>query len=144
MSTAYRAGFSISYGKLRQIILERYENGWMPKAGRCKKYKHNSLIAGKISVDGTWELKTAKYFDSLGVKWKRNTKRFKYINLEGKVSHYTPDFWIDDWDTYIEVKGYKTELDDCKWKQFTEKLEVWDKNKLTELKIIGKYINGDK
>lgn len=113
--------------KLRNIINERYENGWSPKAGRCKKIEYNSPIAGIVKLDGTWELETAKILDALEVRWKRNTQRFKYINLDGKESHYTPDFWIEDWDTFLEVKGYETPLDRCKWEQFTNNLIVWRK-----------------
>lgn len=27
---------------------------------------------------------------------------------EGRTRHYVPDFWVSDWQQYIEVKGYKT------------------------------------
>lgn len=109
---------------LRKSIVKRYEDGWMPKAGRCKKYIYESPVAGKVSLDGTWELTTAKWLDYKGFTWKRNTKRFRYTNLKGKVSHYTPDFYVEDIG-YVEVKGYETELDRCKWKQFNEPLTVW-------------------
>ena len=32
--------------RARLNIIKRYENGWMPKAGRCKKYKHISCFVG--------------------------------------------------------------------------------------------------
>lgn len=62
--------------------------------------------------------------------------RFPYINLKGKNSTYCPDFWVEDWNTFIEVKGYKTDLDDCKWRQFKEPLKVWNLNKLKKLGIL--------
>ena len=37
----------------RANIIARYEAGWMPKAGRCKKFKHSSPIAGEVLLDGT-------------------------------------------------------------------------------------------
>lgn len=110
----------------RERILKRYEDGWMPKAGRCKKYKYNSPTAGLVSLDGTWELATAEWLDYKGYTWKRNTKRFPYTNLKGKLSHYTPDFYVEGIG-YVEVKGYETKLDRCKWSQFTEALTVWYK-----------------
>ena len=55
-------------------------------------------------------------------------------------STYCPDFFVIDWNKYIEVKGYKTELDEIKWTQFEEKLEVWDKNKLKSLGIKAKWL----
>jgi hypothetical protein len=76
----------------RQNALKRHAEGWDNKAGRCKKYKYSSPIAGDVTLDGTWELAVAEYFDFIGYNWKRNTKRFDYIKLDGVKSHYTPDF----------------------------------------------------
>ena len=118
----------------RTRIVKRYEQGWMPKAGRCKKYKYISPIAGDICLDGTWELAVAKWLDEKNYNWKRNTKRFQYINLKNKISFYTPDFWVEELNGYLEVKGYETDLDRCKWSQFTEPLTIW---KYTQLKEFG-------
>jgi hypothetical protein len=112
-------------------ILEKYETGWMPKAGRCKKYKYTSPVAGTVSLDGTWELTTAKWLDKQGYTWQRNTTRFPYTNLKGKLSHYTPDFYVEGIG-YVEVKGYQTKLDECKWQQFNEPLTVWYRDKIKE------------
>lgn len=122
--------------KIRISINKRYANGWQPVCGKCPKYEYDSPIAGKIKVDGSWELKVCKYLDSINVKWKRNKKRFPYINLQNKKSTYAPDFFVDDWNSYIEVKGYETKLDACKWSQFTEKLIIWRKKDLQTLKIL--------
>jgi len=119
---------------LREKMLERYANGWESTAGRCKKIEYISPVAGIIKVDGNWELEVAKYLDTLNVNWIRNKKRFKYWNsLKKKDSTYCPDFYVIDWDCYIEVKGYKTELDEIKWSQFQHKLQIWDKQKLISL-----------
>lgn len=117
----------------RSRINSRYENGWLPKAGRCKKIKYTSAVAGEISVDGTWELAVAKYFDEQCLVWSRNTKRFPYTDMNGKLRHYTPDFWVENWNTYIEVKGYETELDRCKWASFPHKLQVWKRDRILSL-----------
>ena len=122
--------------KIRIKINERYANGWEVKCGRCKKIEYISDIAGIIKVDGSWELKVAQYLDKNNIRWERNKKRFDYINLKNKKSTYCPDFYIYDWNTYLEVKGYKTELDDCKWSQFAEPLIVWNKQELKKLKIL--------
>jgi hypothetical protein len=127
--------------KISEKIKERYNNGWEVKCGRCKKLEYHSEIAGDIKVDGGWELATAKYLDSIGVKWLRNKKRFKYWNsIKQKESTYCPDFFVKDWNKYIEVKGYKTDLDDIKWKQFKNNLEIWDRSKLKSLGIKAKWL----
>jgi hypothetical protein len=52
------------------------------------------------------------------------------------MSFYVPDFWIEELQSYVEVKGYETELDRCKWSQFTENLIVWKRKELTEMQIL--------
>ena len=122
--------------KQRERIISRYDAGWMPKAGRCQKHKYISPIAGVVYLDGSWELAVAKWLDYNKYVWKRNTKRFQYTNLKGTISHYVPDFWVEEFDSYIEVKGYETELDRCKWSQFKDPLIIWKKKDLIEMKLI--------
>ena len=114
----------------------RYLNGWESSAGKTKKIKYTSTIAGEVFLDGMWELKTAMYFDENNINWIRNKKRFNYLDSNGIKRTYCPDFYLIDDDMFIEIKGYETELDRLKWLQFTENLEVWYKFNLKEKKII--------
>jgi len=123
--------------KHRLAINKKYEQGWLPKAGRCQKINYHSLMAGYITVDGTWEYELAVYLDENQINWRRNKERFPYINEQDKQSFYTPDFYIVDHDLYIEVKGYETEKDRCKWKGFTKKLAVL---KAEEVKMVKQKI----
>jgi len=104
----------------------------------CPKYEYYSSRAGHIKVDRKWELIFAEYLDELGVRWERNKPRFPYINLKNRESTYCPVFFVYDWNEHIEIKGYKTELDECKWRQFPveEKLSVWHKKDLKRINII--------
>lgn len=111
---------------------ELYLSGWEPICGRAKKYDYESPIAGKIKVDGTWELSVAKFLDSIGVDWNRNKKRFPYTKPDGKHSTYQPDFVINE-NKYIEVKGYETDLDKAKWSQFNEPLVIFRKEHIDEI-----------
>lgn len=119
--------------KISENMKSRYASGWEHVCGRSKKYNYYSPIAGKIKVDGTWELKVAKHLDAIAVNWCRNKKRFEYIRPDGSKSTYQPDFYVHEWELYLEVKGYETELDRAKWRQFPEKLEVWYKDKIDTL-----------
>lgn len=123
---------------MSNILKERHKNGWDNKCGRAPKYKYHSNIAGDITVDGSWELSVAKYLDNKNYNWKRNTDRFKYINLNNQESFYKPDFYLIDEDIYLEIKGYETNLDRCKWKQFpnNKKLIIWKKKNLKDLGIL--------
>jgi hypothetical protein len=42
---------------------------------------------------------------------------------------------LEEDDIFVEVKGYKTERDDAKWKAFPLKLVVYDRMKFEELNI---------
>ena len=122
---------------IRQKIIARYKNGWQSTAGRTKKIKYSSSVAGNVLVDGSWELAVAKYLDAIQVQWTRNITRFPYYNIiTDKAATYCPDFYVEDWDIYIEVKGYQTDLDLCKWSQFPKKLLVWKKKELKTLGIL--------
>ena len=67
--------------------------------------------------------------------YERNKVGFKYLKENGKQSLYFPDFKLQD-GRYIEVKGYETDLDRCKWRQFPytliilRKFEIENLNKL--------------
>lgn len=119
--------------KMSENIKMRYVQGWESTAGRCKKYNYKSPIAGEIKVDGSWELIFCKYADLNKLNWKRNTKRFKYVKPNGITASYLPDFYVEDWESYVEIKGYETDLDKAKWEQFPEKLIIYRKKEIGEL-----------
>lgn len=126
---------NLRISKIRDKINQRYSEGWEVKCGRAPKLDYESLIAGKIKIDGSWELAVAKYLDLLKVRWIRNKQRFVYY-VNNKSSTYCPDFYVFDWNCFIEVKGYQTKLDEIKWNQFPHQLEIWKKEKLKNLKLI--------
>ena len=119
--------------KMANSAKERYAGGWECVAGRCKKFSYSSPIAGDIKVDGNWELVACRYFDALGLKWRRNKERFSYIRPDGKDSTYQPDFFVEDWNSYVEVKGYETDLDRSKWNQFPNPLRVLRRKEIGEM-----------
>jgi hypothetical protein len=50
----------------------------------------------------------------------------------------TPDFYVADFNAYLEIKGHETELDRCKWSQFQHNLIVWKKKELVEHGLLKK------
>lgn len=112
---------------------DRYLAGWECVAGRCKKYEYESPIAGKVKVDGTWELVFCKYLDAKKLTWVRNKTRFKYTRPDGRESTYQPDFFVEEWQTYVEVKGYETDLDKSKWSQLPHPLKVIRRKEICEM-----------
>ena len=53
------------------------------------------------------EIKLAKILDEKKLNWKRNWKGFSYIDLEGNVRKYYPDFVVNN-NIFIEYKGWVT------------------------------------
>ena len=82
--------------------------GPRPGGGRSKALNYISPIAGMVKLNND-EIKVAKYFDQLEIKWERNTRGFPYITEEGISRKYYPDFYIIDKDLYVEYKGWVTE-----------------------------------
>ena len=93
---------------------------------RTKHYTYNG-----IRIDGTWELLFLKYLDQLNIRWERCKTPFEYIWNNSTHSYY-PDFYLSDYDVFIEVKGYETARDLEKYK-VVPNLYVIRKN---EIKLI--------
>ena len=73
----------------------------------------------------TWELAYYLYMLDTGHQIMRNEDWYKY-EIEGIVHRYNPDFIVDN-KYIVEVKGYKTEIDDIKW-SVIDNLIIIDKN----------------
>lgn len=84
------------------------------KGGRAKWYE----VAGQ-KVQGTWERNVALKFEELGIEWKKlktNRDTLEYV-MDGKVRHYTPDFYLPAYDILLEVKGHW-------WGRDREKMDI--------------------
>ncbi len=106
--------------------------GYKENSGRCAHLTYLKKDGKEIKIQGTWELKLAKFLDSIGIKWEKNRLGYKYL-FEGKEKTYFPDFVLPDIDVYIEVKGYQTSKDDSKWSQFPKKLLIVKRKDINDL-----------
>lgn len=95
--------------------------------GRVKKVEYNGLL-----LDSTWEVIVAEYLDKHNIIWERPVIGFDYI-YEDKSRTYYPDFYLPQYDVYIEVKGYKRQRDLIKWKVVSN-LIVISKKEIAEIK----------
>ena len=85
----------------RQKLSE--EQSLKNRGGKCKWFEVNG-----VSVQGKWEYNIATKLVELGIKWtkpKTNNDLFKY-ELDGKIRSYAPDFFLPEYDVYLEVKGH--------------------------------------
>jgi len=82
--------------------------GLRPGGGRSKNF-HHTVKSGEIMYLNREEIRVANFLDSLPINWTRNSKGFPYVTLEGKNRKFYPDFYIEDYDLYIEYKGWVTD-----------------------------------
>ena len=95
--------------------------------GRTKQ-----IIVDGIKFQGRWELEFYKWAKANNLNPKRATEGFPYI-WNGERTYF-PDFYIESKDLYVEVKGYKTDRDEAKWKQFPKELLIVDKKAIDKIK----------
>lgn len=122
--------------KISRTIMEKSKQGlWHTSLAKNMHINYNG-----IDLHGKWELGYAKYLDLNNIKWERCKRRFSYI-FEGKERYYTPDFYLPESETYVEVKGYSRAKDYAKWNQFPKELNllVIRRKELIELGVIDKH-----
>jgi hypothetical protein len=90
-------------------------------------YSHKNISRGKkvveynsIKFDNTWELDFYKWCEKHNIFCIRNSVGFQY-EFHG-IRTYYPDFFLPELNIYVEIKGYETEKDKAKWKNFPKKL----------------------
>lgn len=105
---------------MKKAVLEHPES-YSDKniVGRSKHF----TIDG-VRFNSTWEYEVAKFLDKNNIKWIRsNIKPISYFwNDDWHL--YFPDFLIEEYNCYIEVKGYETDRDRAKWSQLDKKILV--------------------
>lgn len=113
---------------IRKAILEHPESYCSSNVnGRVKHCIYKS-----IKLDSSWELIVAKYLDSLNIKWIRNKNSFNY-EWDNKIHKYFPDFYLVDYDYYIEVKGYERKRDLAKYSSL-KNLIIIRSNEINKIK----------
>lgn len=95
--------------------------------GRVKHYEYNNVI-----LDGKWELEVAKFLDANNIKWEKPNKGIPY-NWNNSVHLYFPDFYLPEFNYYIEVKGYQRDRDISKWNA-VDNLIIIKENEINEIR----------
>lgn len=101
----------------------------LPKSLKRIKYKN-------IWMRSTWEVAYAKYLTKNDIKWQYETKTFDV----GK-GRYTPDFYLPETDTYVEIKGRwypesKKKFNLFRKKFYSTNIILLTQKELKKLKII--------
>lgn len=123
--------------KMKSVVLDNIESYTKNNvSGRVKNYEVIDSI-GKTKVKGKWELKVAEWLNLHNVRWTNDVNSFEYL-WNDKIHRYFPDFYLIEYDIYIEVKGYKTDRDNCKWNNFPKRLIIVDSTGINNLDTILK------
>jgi hypothetical protein len=125
---------------MRKAVLEGRQKTLKPYGKFCKIFHHISWLGNEEILHGGWELKVALFLDSKKIKWNKPRNSFTYVWLN-KKHEYFPDFFLKDYQNYIEVKGQKTERDEAKWSQFSEKLLILDHKHINNLEDFFSFTN---
>lgn len=101
--------------------------------GKCGGFQINSTrkhrsIYNEYQMDSGAELKFAKLLDQYNINWVKNTTIFfTFMYPNGKIGKYYPDFYISDYNFWVEVKGkyYCREYDDLRWASVPNLEVIW-------------------
>lgn len=99
---------SVEYRTKMSIRLKGKSGGLRNGGGYSKVYEYINTYGEKMYLNKS-EIKIAKVLDNLKVVWNRNNKGFDYIDLVGNNRKYYPDFYLKEYDYYLEYKGFVTE-----------------------------------
>ena len=117
--------------KSKNTINEKAKNGdWHFSVCRL----HITEYKG-IKLHSSFEVAFAKWLDKHNIKWSRPCTGFSYI-YNNEEHMYFPDFYLNDFDLYIETKGYSNENDIAKWIQFPHKLDIYYFEDLVKIKAL--------
>lgn len=75
----------------------------------------------RVCMHSSWEVKFAQCLDKWKIKWSYESRKF--IVGKGKYPGrvYTPDFYLPEFDLYVEIKGYLRKDNKRKLQQFRKK-----------------------
>ena len=75
-----------------------------------KQSVHTKPDGTEVIMDSSWEAKLAVLLDRLEIKWDRGYHLvLEYRTPRVLKRKYIPDFYLPDYDIYVEVKGYWTD-----------------------------------
>jgi hypothetical protein len=95
--------------KERKACADRTRKAWEDgkfdgvRVGQCKWFAYQHSNGNIYKVQGTWELAFIKWIDENKLEFLCHRKWIPYI-LNGFKKNWYPDFWIKDWDSYVDVK----------------------------------------
>jgi len=111
--------------------------GYRVKGGNSQ---HKSQYYNNVWMQSSWEVKMAERLDFLKINWNRNSQIFlKWVDDQNIEHKYYPDFYLNDYDIYLEIKGYMTENNKIKMQKVLEQHKI-NLIMLRDIKSIENFI----
>lgn len=82
-----------------KVNIRPYQNGSRKPVEYFNKYENKV-----VWLDSSWEVEIAEYLDKLNIKWIR-PKFIKWNDSKGNTRRYFPDFYLPDFDLYLDPKN---------------------------------------
>ena len=112
----------LKHRKAMKLAVEKYPESYTSSnRGRVKQIEFDGL-----KFHGNWEVLFYKWCNENNINCERGKKYFYYIWMESEHLYF-PDFFLPEYNLWVEVKGFKTDRDICKWEQFPEKILILEK-----------------
>jgi len=112
---------------MKRAVENNPESYTSSNRGRTKQIEYDG-----IKFQGQWELDFYKWAKDQGLNPQRPNNGFAY-QWNGERTYF-PDFYIQKFNAYVEVKGYETDRDRAKWSQFPEKLVIIKEEQIKEIR----------
>lgn len=105
-----------NYGKKHPGLNKGIKNPMFGKDCPSKVNNYKGSYYKEIWMRSSWEVAIAYWLDLSGIKWLYESKTFDLGNTT-----YTPDFYLPEFDCYIEIKGYWRDDAKNKFKLFKKR-----------------------
>jgi hypothetical protein len=89
--------------KSRETALKHGFGGYRENAGKSKKFRVDDSFGKQVCLQSSYEFRCSEILNELGIKWIR--PKFLKYELEGKVKNYFPDFFLVDYNIYLDPKN---------------------------------------
>ena len=123
-----REGAKEKASEIMKLVVENNPESYTSSnRGRVKQVEYDGL-----KFHGSWEVEFYKFCKSQNIQCERPKQHFPY-EWNGSTHSYFPDFFLPEFNVWVEIKGYKTERDEAKWNQFPLKHVVIMKDEIKSI-----------
>lgn len=93
-------------------------------------------------MDSGSELTFAKMMDSNNITWDKNTTKYYIYTYNGKSGKYYPDFYLEDYDLWVEIKGeyYVRDGDDARLASVGNIIKIMSKELRKEQDVLDNIL----